>query len=205
VNRPLTARTNRRAARQLRSGRLTALACAAALVFTSMTGCGDRATEADDPATGVVSGDPAGAFGDDGPPDDTLSAPAESAAPIDVDSVNACELLSQAEAEQLAGTTLGEAMPVKATCTYPPPPSGKVAQVEVFIGPGAEKILDINRQLGHEMWELPGIGDEAYAEDDVAYLQKSGVWVCIRLVLLNDPAENRQRLEDAARLVASRI
>lgn len=200
----------RRSVRGLRSGRFTALACAAALALSTVAGCGGRASTGEDPTAGITSGDPAGAFDDLTPdndltPDDDLSAAEEPAAPVDADSVNACELLSKAEAEELAGASLGEPMLVKATCTYPPPPSGKVAQVEVFVGPGAEKILDINRQLGHELRELPGIGDEAYAEDDVAYFKKSGLWVCIRLVLLNDPAENRQRLEATARLVADRI
>ncbi|WFE25927.1 hypothetical protein O7623_21520 [Solwaraspora sp. WMMD791] len=119
--------------------------------------------------------------------------------------VDPCALLTKQEAEQLAGTALNDPLPVKATCTFTGPTSGPLAQVEIFVGPGAKKILDINRELGHEFRELSGIGDEAYAEDDAAYLQKSGQWVCLRLVLLNDPAENRQRLEDAARLIAGRL
>ncbi|MFY1696771.1 hypothetical protein [Solwaraspora sp. WMMA2101] len=119
--------------------------------------------------------------------------------------VDPCALLTKQEAEQLAGTALDEPLPVRETCTFTGPTSGPLAQVEVFVGPGAKKILDINRELGHEFRELPGIGDEAYAEDDAAYVQKSGQWVCLRLVLLSDPAEHRQRLEDAARLIAGRL
>jgi hypothetical protein len=37
------------------------------------------------------------------------------------------------------------------------------------------------------------------------FLNKSGTWVSVRLVRLNDPAENRKPLEDAARTVAGRL
>jgi hypothetical protein len=77
--------------------------------------------------------------------------------------------------------------------------------VEVFVGDGAKKFLDIERELGHELWPLPGIGDEAYAEDGAVFVNTAGGWVSIRLVLLNDPAENRTPLEELARTVAGRI
>jgi hypothetical protein len=75
-------------------------------------------------------------------------------------------------------------------------------QVEVYVGDGAKKILDIDRELEHEIWPLSGIADEAYAEDGAVFLNKSGQWVAIRLVSLNDPKESRKPLEDLARKVA---
>jgi hypothetical protein len=70
---------------------------------------------------------------------------------------------------------------------------------------GAKKYLDIERDLGHELRPLGGVGDEAYAENEAVFVNKSGTWVSVRLVRLNDPAENRKPLEDIGRTVAGRI
>ncbi|MBX7269235.1 hypothetical protein KIF24_26595 [Micromonospora sp. Llam7] len=176
----------------------------AAILF-AVAGCGGDANpfpagqpEGDPPAASnpLTDGDP---LSDGGLTADT---PTAAAAPAAIDP---CLLVSRQEAEQLAGVPLAEPRKVKATCTYTAPPSGPTAQVEVFVGAGAKKILDVNRNLGHELRELPGIGDEAYAEDDSVYVHKSGQWVTVRLVRLNDPAENRQGLEAVARQVADRL
>ncbi|WJK33583.1 DUF3558 family protein [Solwaraspora sp. WMMA2065] len=185
-----------------RAVRLTLLCLLAVAVVAAGTGCGDTA----ETSTGGPSIAPPTGFPDDSvatsqaPPASTETDPP--AAPA---VVNPCDLVTQQEAEQLAGTPLDAPQQVEATCTFTSPPSGPTAQVEVFVGPGAKKILDINRELGHEFRELPGVGDEAYAEDDSVYVNISGQWVSIRLVRLNDPAENRQPLEDLARVVAGRL
>ncbi|MGC9671510.1 hypothetical protein ACNTMW_33825 [Planosporangium sp. 12N6] len=119
--------------------------------------------------------------------------------------MDVCALVSQQEAQQLAGTALNPATPVRETCTYTGPVSGPTAQVEVFVGDGAKKYLDIERTLGHQLRPLAGIGDEAYAEDGAVFIRKAGTWVSIRLTRLNDPAENRQPLENLARTVAGRL
>jgi hypothetical protein len=120
-------------------------------------------------------------------------------------SVDPCMLVTKQEAEQLAGTPLDSAKPVRETCTYTGPVTGPTAQVEVFVGDGAKKYLDIERDLGHELRPLGGVGDEAYAENEAVFVNKSGTWVSVRLVRLNDPAENRKPLEDVGRTVAGRI
>ncbi|WP_428966842.1 hypothetical protein [Micromonospora fluostatini] len=117
----------------------------------------------------------------------------------------ACALVDQREAEQLAGTALNEPVPVRETCTYTGPVDGPTAQVEVFVGDGAAKFLGIERELGHELRPLAGVGDEAYATQEAVFVHKSGVWVSVRLVRLNDPAENRAPLERVARTVATRF
>lgn len=180
-----------------RLARLTLLCLLALAVAGAGTGCGGGPAP-----SGLPTGPPGdgGVLSEDQPSTGQTSPSAAAAAVI-----NPCDLVSQPEAEQLAGTPLNEGRQVKATCTYNSPPSGPTAQVEVFLGPGAKKIFDINRELGHEFHELPGVGDEAYAEDNNVYVNKSGQWVSIRLVLLNDPAENRQALEDLARVVADRL
>ncbi|WP_020579955.1 DUF3558 family protein [Actinopolymorpha alba] len=119
--------------------------------------------------------------------------------------IEPCALVSKQEAERLTRTPLDDAVAVRETCTYTGPVTGPTAQVEVYVGPGAKKFLDIERELGHELEPLAGIGDEAYAEDGTVFLNKAGVWVSIRLVLLNDPAENRKPMEDLARKVTTRL
>ena len=119
--------------------------------------------------------------------------------------VDPCALVPEKDAEQLAGTPLDDPARIQETCTYTGPVTGPTAQVEVFVGPGAKKFLDIDRDLGHEFRPLEGIGDEAYAEDGVVFVHKSGTWVSIRLTLLDDPAKSRKPLEELARTVAGRI
>ncbi|MFJ6197538.1 hypothetical protein [Micromonospora sp. NPDC092111] len=131
--------------------------------------------------------------------DEPTAAPTTAALP------DACALVPKADAEQVAGTPLEDAVPVRDTCSYTAPVSGPTAQVEVYVGDGAKKMLDIDRELGHDFTTLTGIGDEAYLEDGAAFFAKSGVWVAIRLVRLNDPAENRTPMEALARAAAGRM
>lgn len=84
--------------------------------------------------------------------------------------------------------------------------TGPTAQVEVFVGDGAKKFLDTDRDtLGHAFTSVPGIGDEAYEEENVIFFNKGGTWVSIRLTLLNDPVLNKVPLETAAKTAAGRF
>ncbi len=117
-----------------------------------------------------------------------------------------CTLLSKADAELLARTPLEDAVPAPQSCTYSGPVTGPVAQVEIYVGDGAKKMLDIDRDdLGHPFTDVPGIGDEALLEDGAIFFRTGTVWVAIRLVLLNDPAENVEPLQAAARTAAGRM
>ncbi|AVT35726.1 DUF3558 domain-containing protein [Plantactinospora sp. BB1] len=160
------------------------------------TGCG-RFGGGDPPVAAPQDVQPA-ATGADPAAEPTPAEPA--AAPVD-----ACALVTKAEAEKLAGTPLEDAVPVRETCSYTGPVTGPTAQVEIYVGDGAKKFLDIERELGHEIWPLPGVGDEAYAEDGAVFVAKGGRWVAVKLVLLNDPKESREPLEEVARTVAGRI
>jgi hypothetical protein len=122
--------------------------------------------------------------------------------------VSACALLPKPEAEALAGTALEdgvEANPASPQCLYAGPTTGPVAQVEVFVGDGAKKFLDIDRELAHEFAEVPGVGEEAHAEDNAIFARVGGTWFVVRLVRLNDPAQNAPALVTAARAVATRL
>ena len=122
--------------------------------------------------------------------------------------VSACALLPKTEAEALAGTPLTdgvESNPASPQCLYAGPTTGPVAQVEVFVGDGAKKFLDIDRELAHEFTVVPGVGDEAHAEENAIFARVGDTWFAVRLVRLNDPAENAPALVTAARSVAGRL
>ncbi|MFJ1541280.1 hypothetical protein ACIODS_22270 [Micromonospora chalcea] len=181
----------------MRTRRLIVLALTAT-VLTAPAGCGGD----DPPAAG-------GAAPGVGTPvaDPTGEAPAEpSAEPVDAaDAPDACTLVPKADAESLAGTPLDEPVVAGQSCTYTAPTSGPTAQVEAFVGEGAKKYLDIERQLGHEIRELSGVADEALLTYEAFFLRKGDLWVAVRLVRLNDPQENKAPLERLARTVAGRM
>ncbi|MER5336386.1 hypothetical protein [Micromonospora sp. NPDC002717] len=181
--------------KQIRRHRRSVLLLAGLLATAGpVAGCGD--TEETPPVAGVEATPEAvvaGTTAAEPSPTPAASAP------------DPCALVSRREAEQLAGTPLEEGQPVRETCTYTGPTSGPTAQVEIFVGEGARKFLDIERDLGHELRPLAGVGDEAYASHEAVFVHRSGVWASVRLVRLNDPAENRAPLERVARTVAGRL
>ncbi|WP_435122816.1 hypothetical protein [Micromonospora tulbaghiae] len=181
----------------MRTRGLVALALTATLL-TASAGCGGG----EPPAAG---GAPPGAGAPVAEP--TGEAPAEPGTePVDdAAAPQACALVSKADAERLAGTPLDEPVVAGQSCTYTGPTSGPTAQVEAFVGEGAKKYLDIERQLGHEIRELSGVADEALLTYEAFFLRKGELWVAVRLVRLNDPQENRAPLERLARTVAGRM
>ncbi|MFU8871660.1 hypothetical protein [Micromonospora sp. SL4-19] len=176
----------------MRKNHLTVLGLAV-VVLAVPVGCGSS----DDKPAG--DGRPAAAAASAEPTTEE-SGPAGPAALPD-----ACSLVLKPDAEKLAGTGLDDAQAVRDTCTYTAPVTGPTAQVEVYVGDGAKKYLDIERELGHEVRPLSGVGDEAYATLEGFFINKAGVWVAVRLVRLNDPEENRQGLEALARTVGTRM
>ncbi|GII56761.1 hypothetical protein Pth03_51500 [Planotetraspora thailandica] len=165
----------------------------------AVAGCGASAADPAPTVTVTVTEEPAAAPGTP----DAAATDAALAGPV-----KACELVTKAEAEKLAGTKLADGVegdPSTPACRYTGPPTGPTAQVEVYAGDGAKKIFDIDKTLEHKFTEVPGIGDEAHYEDNMIFFLKSGTWVGIRLVLLNDPAKNRKPMEELAATAASRL
>jgi hypothetical protein len=170
-----------------------------ALLASSALGCGG---DDDDQAAG-------------GPT--TTRAGASKAAPVDATttstdatatSVDACKLVPQADAETIAGTALEAGVSVQgdtASCMYAGPVTGPTAQVEVYIGPGAKKYLDIDRGLDHELQPVSGLGDESYLEDFTVFFRKGDTWVALRLVRLEDAPPYNERLITAARDLATKL
>jgi len=89
-------------------------------------------------------------------------------------------------------------------CQYAGDPSGPTAQVEIYVGAGAKKSLDIDKDaLAHEFTMPTGIGDEAYLEDSNVFFRKGTLWVQIRVVTLDvDPAVVQANLTTLATTVA---
>lgn len=141
--------------------------------------------------------------GDPSLPGSSRPSPAFSAAAVVLP--DPCALVTKADAEKLAATPLEDKVQVAQTCSYTGPVSGPTAQVEVYVGDGAKKMLDIDRDLGHAFTSLSGIGAEAHLEDGAVFFLHSGVWVAIQLVRLDDPAVFRKPLEEAARTAAGRM
>jgi hypothetical protein len=126
---------------------------------------------------------------------------------------DACSLLTRVEAEALADTKL--MAPVGAgpagsggntLCQYTGPTTGPVAQVEVYVGDGAKKQLDIERDnLKHAFTSVPAIGDQCLQEDDFIFVEKNGEWASIHLVLLSDPQQNVVPLQTAIKQLTDRL
>ncbi|MFY1575370.1 hypothetical protein ACN26Z_10845 [Verrucosispora sp. WMMD703] len=165
---------------------------ATAVAVAALTACGGNAEPAAAPPPPTEVAEPAPAV--------ESTEPTAEAPPVD-----ACALVPKEDAEKLAGTRLEDPVPVRETCTYSGPVSGPLAQVEVYVGDGAKKILDVDRDLDHEFETLSGIGDEAYLEDGAVFVHAAGVWVAIRLVRLDDPAKYHKPLTELARTVAGRL
>lgn len=119
--------------------------------------------------------------------------------------VDPCQLVAQADAEKLAGTKLDPPVPGEHACTYTGPVTGPTAQVEVYVGLGAKKQLDIEKTLDHPLRALSGVGDEAWISDNGVYVRKGQLWVSVLVVLLEDPAQYAKRLGDVATVAAGRL
>lgn len=140
------------------------------------------------------------------PPTD---APPTDAPPSEPAALDPCALISKAEAEALVGGRLRKAMragqpPVM--CMWPTPPSGAVRQVQVDIGDGVVKFLEIDRDvLGHAFKQPKGIGDEAWYEPGNVFFRVGEQWIGIHAIGLPAGAKGERRLLDLARTVASRV
>jgi Protein of unknown function (DUF3558) len=119
-----------------------------------------------------------------------------------------CTLVTKADAVQLAATDLDDGekagTPDNLSCTYVGPPTGPTAQLEFFVGDGAKKFLDIDRELGHDIVDLKGVGDEAYLEDFTLFFRTGQRWNVLRLTRLDDFAAYQQPMIDLAKKVVAK-
>lgn len=111
---------------------------------------------------------------------------------------DACTVITPEQAGQVVGLTLQPGVKSgsgeEQMCQFTADPNGPTGQVSVFIGPGGpEKQLQIDRDtLGHEFTQLPGLGDEAWIEQDNIFIRKGGLWASVNVVSLDAPPEQVQ-------------
>jgi hypothetical protein len=125
----------------------------------------------------------------------------------------ACSLLTPAEAAAAASTPLMPPVAAGASgtglntlCQFTGPTTGPTAQIEVYVGDGAKKQLDIERvTLKHTFTTVAGVGDQCVQEDNWIFVEKNGVWASIHLVRLNDPSQNVMPLQTAIKELAARL
>ena len=120
-----------------------------------------------------------------------------------------CTLLTQDEADTLAGVKLGAPMPQgvpPTNCVWPTPTTGSVAQVEVGVGDGAKKFLDIDKDtLGHTFTQVSGLGDEAWQESDTIFVRTGAVWFSLHLVKLDSDPNDQSNTAALAKTILGRI
>jgi hypothetical protein len=177
--------------------------------LTLLTACGSSSSDGNAVAGNLFNS----SQGASSAPASSPASAAASSTPAAPTKLDACALLTKTEAEALAGTPLNPAIPAGAAgsgdvtlCQFTGPTTGPTAQVEVFVGDGAKKQLDIDKDtLMHAFTTVPGIGDQCLQEDDNIFVEKNGTWASINLVLLNDASQNVVPMQTAIKLVASRL
>lgn len=127
----------------------------------------------------------------------------------DFASLDACSILTRKDAETLIGSTLTEPLRNNsrddASCVYPGDPNGPTAQVEIWLGQGAKKQLDIERSLDHEFTPVKGIGDEAWQEPSWIFARSGPDWLSVHVVSLSDESSFVTPLQTAMTTALSRF
>jgi hypothetical protein len=141
-------------------------------------------------------------------PTDTLAA-TDTPAPTEAALPDPCTLLTQDEADTLAGEKLGAPLPEgnpPTNCVWPTPLTGSVAQVEVGVGDGAKKYLDIDKDtLGHAFTQVSGLGDEAWQESDTVFVRTGTLWFSLHLVKLDAAPDDQANMVSLAKTILGRI
>lgn len=134
------------------------------------------------------------------------STPTSSAPPaLSAAAIDPCTLLTKAQADKVAGTTTMKPVRAQMMCTFATPTSGSVGQVEVYVGDGAKKSLDIDKtELQHTFRQVAGVGDEAWLEQANIFFRVQDVWFQLRVVRLDD-VNTDPLLIEAAKIVVGRV
>lgn len=117
--------------------------------------------------------------------------------------LEACTVVSRAQAEALLGVPLPNVDDSPTLCQYNADVNGPVGSVQILTGAGVKKSLDIGRDvLKHEFTQPPGIGDEAWLDGKDLFFRKGAQWVEIKVVTLSPPPELEADLLALAKTVA---
>jgi hypothetical protein len=116
-----------------------------------------------------------------------------------------CSLVTQDEADAIAGTKLQPKSRAEQLCTFATPTTGSPAQLEVYVGDGAKKFYDIDKiNLGHRFKAVAGVGDEAHLEDGAIFCSAKGTWIGLRLLRL-DSVDTGPSLIQLAKIAVGRL
>jgi hypothetical protein len=177
---------------------LLALGLIASLVLTGCSGAGATPVPPTPVPTAVAT-----ATATDAPT--ATDTPTDTAAALP----DPCTLVTQDEADKLAGVKLGAALPSgvpPTNCVWPTPTTGSVAQVEVGVGDGAKKFLDIDKDtLGHAFTQVSGLGDEAWQESDTIFVRTGTLWFSLHLVKLDGAPDDQANMAALAKTILGRI
>jgi hypothetical protein len=125
-----------------------------------------------------------------------------------VGTIDPCSLITQDEADGMVNSKLLDPLPQgepPVRCVWPTPLEGPTAQVEIDVGDGAKKFLDVEKLLEHQLDPVPGLGDEAVIENDTLFFRKGDLWLAIHVVGDTTTDKLRKPMETEAAIVLTRI
>lgn len=127
-----------------------------------------------------------------------------------VDRIDPCALLTRDEAEAIVRARLLDARQDnlgsdRPSCTYGADPAGTTAQVQIFVGDGADSLIAVNRRLGGDNIEVEELGDGAFLRHTTLHFHVEGVPVVLSVVRLVDAKTLHPAMISAARTIAERI
>lgn len=133
-----------------------------------------------------------------------------SADTIRIDRIDPCTLVTREEAEAIVRASLLEARPAnlgseRPSCTYGADPAGTTAQVQIFLGEGAESLIATHRRLGGDLIEVEELGDGAFLRHSTLHFHSAGIPVVLSVVRLVDAKTLHAPMIDAARTIVQRI
>jgi Protein of unknown function (DUF3558) len=140
-----------------------------------------------------------------------VAAPTTSAAPAPAPVIpDACTLLTQREAQALAGVKLRSGDGTRAsgptdiaTCNWDSPPTGSSGSVQVFAQLSTPRALGIDRAIHHRFRSVAGIADQTLEEPEnsAIFVHKGQLWVYVSVPYGATP----KKLERAATEIAARL
>ena len=136
------------------------------------------------------------------PPDDTDV--------VRIDRIDPCDLVTREEAEAIVRASLLDARANnvgsdRPSCTYGADPAGTTAQVQVFVGEGADSLIATHRRLGGDQIEVEELGEGAFLRHSTLHFHASGVPVVLSVVRLVDAKTLHPAMIAAARTIAQRM
>jgi hypothetical protein len=136
------------------------------------------------------------------PPDDTDV--------VRIDRIDPCSLVTREEAEAIVRASLLEARANnvgsdRPSCTYGADPAGTTAQVQVFVGEGADSLIATHRRLGGDLIEVEELGEGAFLRHSTLHFHPAGVAVVLSVVRLVDAKTLHPAMIAAGRTIAQRM